>query len=74
MTEAVHTHTHTHTHTQLNLTNKLRLCCRAYTVGASIARPLEAERKSLSSYNRVAYCATLFLMEYLYSNQRVRDG
>ena len=73
-------HTHTHTHTQLNLTNGL-------TVGASIARPQEVG--NLSSYSRVANCATLFLMvknrvgvrivsalgnrNYLSCN-RVRDG
>ena len=61
MTETVHTHTHT----QLNLTNGL-------TVGASIARPLEVRNVTL--YNRVAEYATLFLMEYLFCNQRVRDG
>ena len=62
--------THTHTHTQLNLTNGLRLRRRDCTVGASIARPQEARKL----YNRVAEYATLFLMEYLSCNQRVRDG
>ena len=59
MIEAVHTHTHT----QLNLTNGL-------TVGASIARPQEVG----TLYNSVSEYATLFLMEYLSCNQRVRDG
>ena len=66
-------HTHTHTHTQLNLTNRLRFCRRAYTVGASVARQREAERKSLTTYTRVANNATLFLRAILCCN-RVRDG
>ena len=64
--------THTHTHTQLNLTNGLRLCRWACTVGASIARPQEV--RNITLYNIVAEYATLFLMEYLSCNQRVRDG